>query len=155
MSGVILDVLAASFTGCFAGLAISASVVDVPAVLDMGWPHVVVHFAGFYRRLRRMQTYNIILSSLSSGIRIACCSTRTLLLTAHCANFVAVWTIFAFTVKFMLPGNLELLAMASQPELYTEEVGRRQVKAWSKLNNVRIVLSVAAFLFLAGVGFAH
>ena len=153
MLAAVLDTLALTATGAFAGVALCSTLVDVHAMLEMHGPGTVMFFRGWYTRLRKLQMRNILAGSACSILRVGCCATQGPLLVAHVFNVVALWGIFCFTVKFMLPGNMELLAMARRPEHYSEQQCRVLIQAWGRLHLFRTAASSVAFLGLALAGF--
>ena len=153
MLAILLDTAALAITAAFAGVSLCCSVVDAPAMLDMQGPCTAMYFSGWYHRLRKLQRNNIAASSACSILRVLCFDTPTPLWAAHIANAVALWGIFAFTVKYMLPGNMELLAMAKQPAEYSERQCKHLISTWSQLHVFRTGLSSIAFFVMAVTAF--
>ncbi|KAK9797794.1 hypothetical protein WJX73_006057 [Symbiochloris irregularis] len=113
----------------------------------------MMFFSGFYQRLRPRQTWNIVLGSLASILRISLFTTPATLVGAHLINAVILWGIFTYTFFAMKPGNIELMNMARSPSEFNQQRCRQLVEQWSERHTPRALLSCIAALVLAFSGF--
>ena len=152
---MLLDLFATVASAAFSGACLSMNLVEVPLMVeDLPGPAVPIHFGGFYPRARSMQIKFMAGAVLSSLLRIVLLQTQRTLLLAHIFNVLAYCSIFAYTVRFMLPTNFELLGMVKRPQDYPEHRARELVQSWGKLNLFRVVISAAASLSLLYAGFS-
>ena len=139
----MLEFLATACSGIFAGAAIYVSVVQHPAVLQVGNAIAAKSFPPMYRRATPMQAGLAVVGSLSALLAWLTGSGVLWLLGALVLGFVVPFTLFAIK-----PVNDQLLAPGldlSAPEV--PELLRR----WGVLHRVRSGSSALAFLlFLLG-----
>ena len=148
-----MDTAALSFTAAFAGLALHSTLVDVPMLLDLKGQTMITVFGSLFPRLRSLQTYNIAIASALSLLRIALFDAPVQLQLAHAFNALILVSIFAYTVKVMLPGNQELVEMARSPSNFEEKRCRQLIENWGDLHFFRTLLSCTSVLLLTFAGF--
>ena len=135
---VIGEIIATVCAGVFAGAAVYISVVEYPAVVDLGTTTAVRFFAAMYPRASVMQAP----LALAGSVAALWCwwngGGRLWLIGA-----LLLGCVIPFTLVVMMPTNDRLQSAALDP---ASQEAADLLSRWARLHAVRTATSTAAFL---------
>jgi hypothetical protein len=134
----MLELLATACAGAFAGAALYISVVQHPAVLELGAPTASAFFPLMYRRAAPLQAGLAIVGSIAGACAWIAGAGALCLLGALLLGFVV-----PFTLLGIKPVNDRLLEPGLDPSAGDVP---RLLRRWGILHGVRTASSGAAFL---------
>lgn len=140
---LIAEIIATVCAGIFAGAAVYISLVEYPAVVDLGTAVAVRFFAAMYPRASVMQAPLAVVGAIAAILCWWGGGGRLWLLGALFLAFVV-----PFTLVVMMPTNDRLQSAALDP---ASQEASDLLSRWARLHAVRSVTSCVAFLlFVSG-----
>jgi uncharacterized membrane protein len=141
-SMMIAEIVATACAGLFAGAAVYISVVEYPAVIEVGSATAVRFFAAMYPRASVMQAPLALVGSIAALLCWWGGGGRLWLLGALLLAFA-----IPFTLVVMMPTNDRLQSAALDP---ASQEAADLLSRWARLHAIRSVTSSVAFLVFLG-----
>jgi len=135
---VVLETIATTAAGIFAGAALYINVVEQPARLSCGIQPAITEWRPSYKRGTWMQAPLALLGSLAA--LLSWWRNRE---PAWLAGGLLLLSVIPFTLIVIFPTNKRLENQGL--DLHSEEAGRL-LRRWGRLHAVRSILGTAAFM---------